>query len=862
MFNLSCNSKLNCEELRLQKKFLPISFMFERFTEKAIKVVMLAQEEARRLGHNFVGTEQILLGLIGESTGIAAKVLKSMGITLKDARLEVEKIIGRGSGFVAVEIPFTPRAKRVLEMSLEEARQLGHNYIGTEHILLGLIREGEGVAGRVLETLGADPPEIRTQVVRMVGESQEVVGAGVGGQSSSSSKTPTLEEYGTDLTAQAQEGKLDPVVGRKKEVQRVIQILGRRTKNNPCLVGEPGVGKTAVTEGLAQKIANTDVPETIEGKKVVSLDMGLLVAGTKYRGEFEERLKKLMDEIRSNDDIILMIDEVHTLIGAGAAEGAIDAANILKPALARGELQCIGATTIDEYRKHIEKDPALERRFQPVHVNEPSVEEAIEILRGLRERYEAHHKLRYTDEALECAVKFANQFISDRFLPDKAIDLIDEAGSRVRLTHDQLPVEARDLDKQLRTLLKEKEAAVRAQDFEKAGQLRDNELELKAQIQAITTEAREVSKAEAEAEEGNSAFVDEADIAAIVSLWTGIPTERVSSDETERLIKLEDTLHTRVIGQHEAVVAISRSIRRARVGLKNPDRPIASFIFAGPTGVGKSELAKTLASYYFGSEEAMVRLDMSEFMERHTVSKLIGSPPGYVGYQEGGQLTEAVRRRPYTVILFDEIEKAHPDVFNMMLQILEDGRLTDSKGRTVDFKNTLIILTSNVGSHVIEKGGGGLGFQFENGQDDGSHNRIKNLVNEELKQYFRPEFLNRLDDIVVFRQLTKPEVKQIGDIMLKDVIERALEKEIKLEITERFKDRLVDEGFNPSFGARPLRRAIIRLVEDSIAERILAGDVKEGDHIILDVSIDGEITLLNGDKKFVANVRGIRSGIS
>merc|ERR1719240_1241672 len=825
--------------------------MFERFTEKAIKVVMLAQEEARRLGHNFVGTEQILLGLIGESTGIAAKVLKSMGVTLKESRVEVEKIIGRGSGFVAVEIPFTPRAKRVLELALEEARQLGHNYIGTEHILMGLVREGEGVAGRVLETLGADTSEIRAQVIRMVGESQEAVGAGVGGGQSGSNKTPTLEEYGTNLTQQAEEGRLDPVVGRIKEIERVIQILGRRTKNNPCLVGEPGVGKTAVAEGLAQKIVKSDVPETIEGKKVISLDMGLLVAGTKYRGEFEERLKKLMDEIKASDDIILMIDEVHTLIGAGAAEGAMDAANILKPALARGELQCIGATTIDEYRKHIEKDPALERRFQPVQVPEPSVEEAIEILRGLRERYEAHHKLSYTDEAIESAVKFAHQFISDRFLPDKAIDLIDEAGSRVRLKHSQLPVEARELDKELRTVLKEKDTAVRAQNFEKAGQLRDTEIDLKAQIQAITNSANEVSEAEAEAEAGP--VVDESDIAAIVSLWTSIPTERVSSDETERLIRLEDTLHTRVIGQNEAIVAISKAIRRARVGLKNPDRPIASFIFAGPTGVGKSELAKTLASYYFGSEEAMVRLDMSEFMERHTVSKLMGSPPGYVCYQEGGQLTEAVRRRPYTVILFDEIEKAHPDVFNMMLQVLEDGRLTDSKGRTVDFKNALIILTSNVGSRVIEKGGGGFGFQFS-GEEDRSYNRIKTLVNEELKQYFRPEFLNRLDDIIVFRQLTKIEVKQIADIMLKDVITRALEKNIQLEVTERFKDRLVEDGFNPSFGARPLRRAIIRLVEDSIAEKILAGEVEEGDSIILHVDEEGRVNVINREKSYTSNI--------
>merc|ERR1711937_239677 len=837
--------------------------MFERFTEKAIKVVMLAQEEARRLGHNFVGTEQILLGLIGESTGIAAKVLKNLGISLEDARLEVEKIIGRGSGFVAVEIPFTPRAKRVLEMSLEEARQLGHNYIGTEHILLGLVREGEGVAGRVLETLGADTAEIRTQVVRMVGESQEVVGAGVGGQSSGSNKTPNLEEYGTDLTAQASDGKLDPVVGRKKEIERVIQILGRRTKNNPCLVGEPGVGKTAVTEGLAQKIVNNDVPEIIEGKKVVSLDMGLLVAGTKYRGEFEERLKKLMDEIKTNDDIILMIDEVHTLIGAGAAEGAIDAANILKPALARGELQCIGATTIDEYRKHIEKDPALERRFQPVQVPEPSVEDSIEILKGLRERYEAHHKLNYTDEAIECAVRFAHQFISDRFLPDKAIDLIDEAGSRVRLKHSQLPIEARDLDKQLRALLKEKETAVRAQDFEKAGQLRDNEMELKAQIQAITNNAKEVMNAEDEMKENTGPVVNEADIAAIVSLWTGMPIEKVSSDETQRLIKMEDTLHTRVIGQDEAIVAISRSIRRARVGLKNPNRPIASFIFAGPTGVGKSELAKTLASYCFGSEEAMIRLDMSEFMERHTVSKLIGSPPGYVGYQEGGQLTEAVRRRPYTVILFDEIEKAHPDVFNMMLQVLEDGRLTDSKGRTVDFKNVLLIMTSNVGSSVIEKGGMQLGFQLPTDDaDEQSYNRIKTLVNEELKQYFRPEFLNRLDEIIVFRQLTKSEVKEIADIMLKDVFNRTEEKGIVLDVTERFKDRLVDEGFNPAYGARPLRRAIMRLMEDGLAEKMLAGDIREGDSVIMDVDPEGNITVLNGSETMKVELSDTPAGIA
>ncbi|MCO5575429.1 hypothetical protein L7F22_029230 [Adiantum nelumboides] len=818
--------------------------MFERFTEKAIKVIMLAQEEARRLGHNFVGTEQILLGLIGEGTGIAAKVLKSMGVNLKEARIEVEKIIGRGSGFVAVEIPFTPRAKRVLELSLEEARQLGHNYIGSEHLLLGLLREGEGVAARVLENLGADPSNIRTQVIRMVGESTEAVGAGVGG-GSSNAKMPTLEEFGTNLTKLAEDGKLDPVVGRQPQIERVTQILGRRTKNNPCLIGEPGVGKTAIAEGLAQRISAGDVPETIEGKKVVTLDMGLLVAGTKYRGEFEERLKKLMEEIKQADDIILFIDEVHTLIGAGAAEGAIDAANILKPALARGELQCIGATTLDEYRKHIEKDPALERRFQPVLVPEPTVDETILILQGLRERYEIHHKLRYTDEALVAAAQLSYQYISDRFLPDKAIDLIDEAGSRVRLRHAQLPEEAKELDKELRQITKEKNEAVRGQDFEKAGELRDREMELKAQISALTEKGKEKIKAESEAGDVGP-LVTEADIQQIVSAWTGIPVEKVSIDESSRLLKMEETLHKRVIGQDEAVKAISRAIRRARVGLKNPNRPIASFIFSGPTGVGKSELAKALAAYYFGSQEAMIRLDMSEFMERHTVSKLIGSPPGYVGYSEGGQLTEAVRRRPYTVVLFDEIEKAHPDVFNMMLQILEDGRLTDSKGRTVDFKNTLLIMTSNVGSSVIEKGGGGIGFQLDYGEKDSSYNRIKTLVNEELKQYFRPEFLNRLDEIIVFRQLTKSEVKDIAEIMLKEVFDRVKKKSIDLQVTERFRDRIVDEGYSPSYGARPLRRAIMRLLEDSLAERILGGEIKEGDSAIIDVDTEGNVTILNG----------------
>jgi ATP-dependent Clp protease ATP-binding subunit ClpC len=817
--------------------------MFERFTEKAIKVIMLAQEEARRLGHNFVGTEQILLGLIGEGTGVAAKVLKSMGVNLKDARIEVEKIIGRGSGFVAVEIPFTPRAKRVLELSLEEARQLGHNYIGTEHLLLGLIREGEGVAARVLENLGVDLSKVRTQVIRMLGETAEVTsGGGSGGRT----KTPTLDEFGANLTQMAADGKLDPVVGRQKEVERVIQILGRRTKNNPVLIGEPGVGKTAIAEGLAQRIANQDVPDILEDKRVVTLDVGLLVAGTKYRGEFEERLKKIMDEIRSAGNVILVIDEVHTLIGAGAAEGAIDAANILKPALARGELQCIGATTLDEYRKHIERDAALERRFQPVMVGEPSVEETIEILHGLRERYEQHHRLRISDEALEAAAKLADRYISDRFLPDKAIDLVDEAGSRVRLLKYQRTPAEKVLDEELRQVQKQLDDAKRNQDLDQIdqiGQLRDRETAIKEELKALS----QSRKSAEQADEAPQAVVTEEDIAQIVAAWTGVPVNKLTETESEKLLHMEETLHTRLIGQDEAVKAVSRAIRRARVGLKNPNRPIASFIFSGPTGVGKTELTKALAAYFFGSEDAMIRLDMSEYMERHTVSKLVGSPPGYVGYNEGGQLTEAVRRRPYTVILFDEIEKAHPDVFNLLLQILEDGRLTDSKGRTVDFKNTLIIMTSNIGSKVIEKGGGGLGFEFatENAAES-QYNRIRSLVNEELKQYFRPEFLNRLDEIIVFRQLTKDEVKEIADILLKDVFKRLTEQGITLQVTDRFKDRLIEEGYNPSYGARPLRRAIMRLLEDPLAEEILSGRLRDGDTAVIDSDESGQIKVVKG----------------
>jgi len=826
--------------------------MFERFTEKAIKVIMLAQEEARRLGHNFVGTEQILLGLIGEGTGVAAKVLKSMGVNLKDARVEVEKIIGRGSGFVAVEIPFTPRAKRVLELSLEEARQLGHNYIGTEHLLLGLIREGEGVAARVLENLGVDLAKVRTQVIRMLGETAEVSAGGGGGGSKGSTKTPTLDEFGSNLTQLASEAKLDPVVGRHNEIDRVIQILGRRTKNNPVLIGEPGVGKTAIAEGLAQRIQQGDIPDILEDKRVLTLDIGLLVAGTKYRGEFEERLKKIMEEIKSAGNVILVIDEVHTLIGAGAAEGAIDAANILKPALARGELQCIGATTLDEYRKHIERDAALERRFQPVTVGEPSIDDTIEILRGLRERYEQHHRLKITDDALVAAATLGDRYISDRFLPDKAIDLIDEAGSRVRLLNSKLPPAAKEVDKELRAVQKQKEEAVRDQDFTKAGELREKEVELRDQIRALlqdnrpeSTDAAAPAASTAAPDSAESTpMVNEEDIAQIVASWTGVPVQKLTESESVKLLNMEETLHQRLIGQDEAVKAVSKAIRRARVGLKNPNRPIASFIFSGPTGVGKTELTKALATYFFGSEEAMIRLDMSEFMERHTVSKLIGSPPGYVGFNEGGQLTEAVRRRPYTVVLFDEIEKAHPDVFNLLLQLLEDGRLTDSKGRTVDFKNTLVIMTSNIGSKVIEKGGGGLGFEFSGeSAEESQYTRIRSLVNEELKQYFRPEFLNRLDEIIVFRQLSRDEVKEIAEIMLKEVFGRMGEKGITLTVSDAFKERLVEEGYNPAYGARPLRRAVMRLLEDSLAEEVLSGRIKDGDHAEVDVDHDKKVVV-------------------
>ncbi|BAZ85541.1 ATP-dependent Clp protease ATP-binding subunit [Dolichospermum compactum] len=808
--------------------------MFEHFTSEAIRVIMLAQEEARRLGHNFVGTEQILLGLMGEGTGVAAKVLAELGVTLKEARREVEKIIGRGSGFVPPEIPFTPKVKSLFEQSFREAHGLGHNYINTEHLLLGLTEAGEGVAAKVLQNLGVDLPVIRSAVMSRLGEDTAVV---TGGRSNSQrNQNLSIEEFGRNLTKLAQDGRLDPVVGRQTEIERTVQILGRRTKNNPVLIGEPGVGKTAIAEGLAQRIVNQDVPEILLDKQVISLDMGSVVAGTRFRGDFEERLKKIMEEIRTAGNIILVIDEIHTLVGAGGTEGGLDAANILKPALARGELQCIGATTLDEYRQHIERDAALERRFQPVLVGEPSVAETIEILYGLRGAYEQHHRVNITDEAVIAAAELADRYISDRFLPDKAIDLIDEAGSRVRLRHSHI-AKNKELKRELTTATKAKSEAIRTQDFGKAGKLRIQELELQARLDV-----------EENQETVNSPLVNEEDIAQIVASWTGVPVNKLTESESELLLHLEDTLHTRLIGQEQAVTAVSRAIRRARVGLKNPHRPIASFIFSGPTGVGKTELAKALAAYFFGSEESMVRLDMSEYMESHNVSKLIGSPPGYVGYDEGGQLTEAVRRKPYTVLLFDEIEKAHPDVFNMLLQILDDGHLTDAKGRKVDFKNTLIILTSNIGSKVIEKGGSSLGFEFDN-HADASYHRIRNLVNEELKAYFRPEFLNRVDDIIVFTQLNKDEVKQIAEIMLRDVGSRLKDKNITLEVTEAFKEKVVQEGYDPSYGARPLRRAIVRLLEDSLVEAILSGEIADGDKAIVDVDDDGQVKVRKSETR-------------
>jgi len=755
--------------------------------------------------------------------------------------MEVERIIGRGSGFVAVEIPFTPRAKRVLENSIEESRDLGHGYIGTEHILLALLDEDDGVAWRLFDDLKIDVEKLRADVLMAIGADSSdlnAVALVIGGEDDD--REYSLEEYTTNITEQAKEGKLDPVVGRAKEIERVIQILVRRKKNNPVLIGEPGVGKTAVAEGLAQRIIQRDVPDILEEKEIVALDIGLLLAGTKYRGEFEDRIKRIMEEVQNSTTIILVIDEIHNLIGAGAAEGAVDAANILKPALARGELQCIGATTIEEYRKHIEKDQALERRFQPVNVPEPSVDETIQILRGLRNRYERHHMLRISDGALVAAAKLGAQFIADRFLPDKAIDLIDEASARVRLSGCGLPKAAKDLDKELRELLQAKDIAIREQDFDEAGHCRDLEMEIRAQITALIQRQEGLNKNQAK----YNPTVEEDDIAEIVAAWTGIPVSKVSKSETEKLLKMEEILHGRVIGQDKAVMAISRAIRRARVGLKNPNRPIASFIFSGPTGVGKTELTKALASYFFGSEDTMVRMDMSEYMERHNIAKLIGSPPGYVGFSEGGLLTEAVRRKPYTVVLFDEVEKAHPDVFNLLLQILEDGRLTDAQGRLVDFKNTLLILTSNIGSKVIEKGSqGGLGFETADDESDSQYDRISSAVNEELKQYFRPEFLNRLDEIIVFSQLNKQNVREIADIMVSQLCDRVLKQGLNLEVTDAVKEKLTDEGYNPIYGARPLRRAIMHLLEDNLAGSFLNTEFKKGSNIIVTLDANGEVKI-------------------
>ncbi|PKM79648.1 MAG: ATP-dependent Clp protease ATP-binding subunit ClpC [Firmicutes bacterium HGW-Firmicutes-14] len=793
--------------------------MFGRFTERAQKVLMFAQEEARRLHYPYVGTEHLLLGLLREGEGIAARVLQSIGIELDQVRAETEKIIGKGGGAVTGEIGFTPRSKKVLELSFDESRNLGHNYIGTEHLLLGLIREGEGVAAAILQNLGANLQSVRQSVIEMLNGampsgSQQKPGTG-------KSKTPNLDDFGRDLTALAKEGKLDPVVGREKEIERVIQVLSRRTKNNPVLMGEPGVGKTAIAEGLAQRIEQGNVPETIMNRRVVTLDLASVVAGTKFRGEFEERLKKVMDEIRNAGNIIMFIDELHTLIGAGAAEGAIDAANILKPALARGELQCIGATTLDEYRKYIERDPALERRFQPITVEEPTVEESLEILKGLRDRYEAHHRVNITDEAISAAVRLSDRYITDRFLPDKAIDLIDEAASRVRLQSYVAPPGIKEKEGELEKIRQEKEAAISAQEFEKAAKLRDKEQKLKEELDA--------TKKDWDKQKGlEQKNVTEEDIAHIVSSWTGIPVRKLAEEESERLLKMEEILHERVIGQDEAVKAVSRAVRRARAGLKDPKRPIGSFIFLGPTGVGKTELARALAEALFGEEDLLIRIDMSEYMEKHAVSRLVGAPPGYVGYDEGGQLTEAVRRKPYSVILLDEIEKAHPEVFNILLQVLEDGRLTDAKGRTVDFRNTVVIMTSNVGAEMLKKEAT-LGFRAT-GRDK-SYEDMKDRVTNELRRTFRPEFLNRIDEIIVFHALSKEHIKQIVGLMVKEVAKRLAENDIKIEVSEEAREFLSREGFDQMYGARPLRRAIQKFIEDRLSEEILTGKFNTGDTV-------------------------------
>ncbi len=812
--------------------------MFERFTDRARRVVVLAQEEARLLNHNYIGTEHILLGLIHEGEGVAAKALESLGISLESVREQVQEIIGQGQQAPSGHIPFTPRAKKVLELSLREALQLGHNYIGTEHILLGLIREGEGVAAQVLIKLGADLNRVRQQVLQLLSgyQGKETAAAGSGGQPEGTpSGSLVLDQFGRNYAQAAREGKLDPVIGRETEIERVMQVLSRRTKNNPILIGEPGVGKTAVVEGLAQAIVKGEVPETLKDKQIYSLDLGSLVAGSRYRGDFEERLKKVLKEIRTRGDIILFIDEIHTLVGAGAAEGAIDAASILKPMLARGELQTVGATTLDEYRKHIEKDPALERRFQPIQVQEPTLPHAIEILKGLRDRYEAHHRVSITDGALVAAVNLADRYVNDRFLPDKAIDLIDEAGARLRIRRMTAPPDLREFDEKIAAVRREKESAIDAQDFEKAASLRDGEKKLLA------------AKAEREKQwkAGDMdvvAEVDEELIAEVLAVSTGIPIVRLTEEESARLLNMEGELHKRIIGQDAAIKALSQAIRRTRAGLKDPKRPGGSFIFAGPTGVGKTELAKALAEFLFGEEDALIQLDMSEFSEKHTVSRLFGSPPGYVGYEEGGQLTEKVRRRPFSVVLFDEVEKAHADIFNSLLQILEDGRLTDSQGRMVDFKNTVIIMTTNLGTRDISKG---LQTGFQAGGDlSTSYERMKIKVNDELKQHFRPEFLNRVDDVVVFPQLTQVEIIQIVDLMIGKLDERMRDKDMGIELTQKAKDHVATKGYDPVLGARPLRRTIQRDIEDSLSEKILYGDLKAGEIVLIDAEGEGEQTHL------------------
>ncbi len=822
--------------------------MFERFTERARQVVVLAQEEARTLKHNYIGTEHILLGLLREEEGLAARVLESLDITVERVRAQVVRIVGSGEEVTSGQIPFTPRAKKVLELALREALSLGHNYIGTEHILLGLVRENEGVAARILLDFDADSEKIRNEVIRMLsgpGGRRQGSGSGSGGAQAAAGSgegkksSKLLDQFGRNLTKLAADGKLDPVVGRETEIERIMQILSRRTKNNPVLIGEPGVGKTAVVEGLAQRITNADVPELLKGKQIYTLDLAALVAGSKYRGEFEERLKKVMKEITQRGDIILFIDELHNLVGAGAAEGAIDAASILKPALARGELQTIGATTLDEYRKYLERDSALERRFQQIRVDQPSIEETVQILEGLRDRYEQHHKIEITDEALRAASELADRYIADRQLPDKAIDLIDEAASRMRIKSMTAPPVYRDLEEKIETARREKEAAIENQEFEKAAALRDDE-------RTLTQEKRDLEDQWRNGEgDGPRPAIGEEEIADIVSMWTGIPVFKLTEAETAKLMRMEDELHKRVIGQHAAVEVISKAIRRSRAGLKDPKRPTGSFVFLGPSGVGKTELARTLAEFLFGDEDSMVRIDMSEYMEKHAVSRLVGSPPGYIGYDEGGQLTEAVRRKPYCVLLLDEIEKAHPDVFNILLQILEDGRLTDSQGRTVDFRHAIVIMTSNIGAQEIARNTP-LGFAVSEDETGITYEDMKTRIMGELKKVFRPEFLNRIDDVIVFHKLQKDEIKTIVELLLRRIRESMAERELQLDLTEEAKDFLVDKGWDPSMGARPLRRAIQRYIEDPLADFVLRSELPPGATVVVDVAPEGderEITL-------------------